>query len=104
MKEDLDIEIEKIMKENKAAKLLTRAVKGRNARKELRELKELSETKQVQEEQAGKVITKAAQRYRANKEKKALVQKLKADLEAEIAKLQEELKAGSPQKEPCKES
>ena len=26
--------------------------------------------------------------------------KLKADLEAEIAKLQEELKAGSPQKEP----
>jgi hypothetical protein len=100
MKEDLDIEIEKIMKENKAAKLLTRAVKGRNARKELRELKELEAKQVIQEEQAGKVITKAAQRYQANKQKKALEKKLKADLEAEIAKLQEELKAGSPQKEP----
>jgi hypothetical protein len=100
MKKDLDIEIEKIMKESRSAKLLTRAVKGRNARKELKELKELSEAKQVQEEQAGKVITKAAQRYQASKQKKALEKKLKADLEAEIAKLQEELKAGSPQKEP----
>ena len=100
MKEDLDIEIKKIMKENKAAKLLTRAVKGRNARKELRELKELEAKQVIQEEQAGKVITKAAQRYQANKQKKALEKKLKADLEAEIAKLQEELKAGSPQKEP----
>jgi hypothetical protein len=70
MKKELDIEIEKIIKENRSAKLLSRAVKGRNARKELRELKELSEVKQVQEEQAGKVITKAAQRYRANKERK----------------------------------
>jgi hypothetical protein len=67
------------MKESRSAKLLSRAVKGRNARKELRELRELSEVKQVQEEQAGKVITKAAQRYQANKQKKALEKKLKAD-------------------------
>jgi chromosome segregation ATPase len=61
--------------------------------------------KQVQEEQAGKVITKAAQRYRANKERKAWVQKAKTDLEAEIAKLQEELQAGSPQpKQPSAKS
>ncbi len=61
--------------------------------------------KQVQEEQAGKVITKAAQRYRANKERKTWVQKAKTDLEAEIAKLQEEFQAGSPQpKQPSAKS
>ena len=100
MKEDLDIEIEKIMKESRSAQLITRAVKGRNARKELKELKELEAIQVNQEEQAGKVITKAAQKYQEKKRKKAWVQKAKADLEAEIAKLQEELKAGSPQKEP----
>jgi hypothetical protein len=51
--------------------------------------------KKQAEEQAGKVITKAAQRYQANKQKKAWVQKAKTDLEAEIAKLQEDLEAGS---------
>jgi hypothetical protein len=97
MKRELDIEIEKIMKENKAAKLLSRAVKGRNARKELKERKELNEVMLAQEEQAGKVITKAAQRYQATKKKKAEQKRIKETLEAEIAKLQEELKAGSPQ-------
>ena len=95
MKKDLDIEIEKIMKESRSAQLITRAVKGRNARKELKELKELEAIQVNQEEQAGKVITKAAQRYQEKKRKKAWVQKAKADLEAEIAKLQDELKAGS---------
>ena len=97
MKKDLDIEIEKIMKESRSAQLITRAVKGRNARKELRELRELEAIQVNQEEQAGKVITKAAQKYQEKKRKKAWVQKAKADLEAEIAKLQDELKAGSPQ-------
>ena len=95
MKKDLDIEIEKIMKESRSAQLITRAVKGRNARKELRELRELEAIQVNQEEQAGKVITKAAQKYQEKKRKKAWVQKAKADLEAEIAKLQDELKAGS---------
>jgi hypothetical protein len=111
LKKKLDEDIQEIINQNKAAKLLSSAVKGIGARKELRELKELSEAKQVQEKkridkidednrnkiQAGKVITKAAQRYQANKQKKALTKKLKADLEAEIAKLEEELKAGSPE-------
>jgi len=97
LKKKLDEDIQEIMKERKSAQLINRAVKGRNARKELKELKELDEAKQVQEEQAGKVITKAAQRYQEKKRKKALVEKLKADLEAEIAKLKEELKAGRPQ-------
>ena len=95
MKRELDIEIEKIMKESQSAKLLTRAVKGRNARKELKQLKELEAIQVNQEEQAGKVITKAAQKYQEKKRKKAWIQKAKADLEAEIAKLQDELKAGS---------
>jgi hypothetical protein len=95
MKKDLDIEIEKIMKESRSAQLITRAVKGRNARKELKELKELEAIQVNQEEQAGKVITKAAQKYQEKKRKKAWIQKAKADLEAEIAKVQDELKAGS---------
>jgi hypothetical protein len=90
-------DIQEIMKERKSAQLINRAVKGRNARKELKELKELEAIQVNQEEQAGKVITKAAQRYQEKKRKKALVEKLKADLEAEIAKLKEELKAGRPQ-------
>jgi chromosome segregation ATPase len=94
--------------EQEAATTLGKAFKENKARKEVRKLFEEAHidqlTEQIRqerkqkkqdEEQAGKVITKAAQRYQANKQKKAWVQNAKAELEAEIAKLQEELQAGS---------
>jgi hypothetical protein len=98
-----------INSEKKAGTALSRVLRGHNARKEARQLKEEARIDKIdadnreirkEKEKAGKVITKAAQRYQANKEKKAWVQKAKADLEAEIAALQEEMKGGSrPQKE-----
>ncbi len=93
---------QKLITEAKPNQVINDAIKGYKARKEVIQLREQKQLKEEQaKEQAGKVITKAAQKYRANKEKKAWVQKAKAVLEAEIASLQEEMKAGSrPQKEP----
>jgi hypothetical protein len=99
----IEADLKKVMQESNSAKLLSRALKGHNARKEARELQEekLLIEKQKAEEQAGKVISKAAQRYQATKKKKAEQKRIKETLEAEIAALQEEMKAGSrQQKEP----
>ncbi|MBJ7429516.1 MAG: hypothetical protein JHD28_11260, partial [Bacteroidia bacterium] len=117
----VNADIKQIIQESESAKLLTRAMQTRNARKEAKKLQEEKENKRLDQlnqqimtereqkkqakEQAGKVITKAMTTYKANKEKKALVQKMKEALQAEIATLQEELKAGSrEQKEPSAKS
>jgi hypothetical protein len=100
--------------EKEAATTLGKAFKENKARKEVRKLfeeayidkidadnREIKKQEEQAEEQAGKVITKAAQKYQAMKKKKALEKRIKQALEAEIASLQEEMKGGSrPQKEP----
>jgi colicin import membrane protein len=94
--------------EKEAATTLGKAFKENKARKEVRKLfeeayidkidadnREIKKQEEQAEEQAGKVITKAAQKYQAMKKKKALEKRIKQALEAEIASLQEELQAGS---------
>ena len=90
---EVNAEIKTLLQQKKAGVTLSGALKGHNARKEARKLQEgkridkLDEDirkKREQQEQAGKVITTAAKRYRANKEKKALEKKIKEALEAEI--------------------
>ena len=101
---EVNAEIKTLLQQKKAGVTLSGALKGHNARKEARKLQELKE-EQAQKEKAGKVITKAAQRYQAKKEKKAWEKRTKETLEAEIAALQEEMKAGSRQlREPSTKS
>ena len=115
--DQLDQEIKKVIQESNSAQLLTRALKGHNARKEVKELQEKridqldqeTRTKRAEiaqkKEKAGEVMTKAAQRYLATKQKKAEVKKIKQALEAEIEALQEEMKAGSRElREPSAKS
>jgi hypothetical protein len=85
----------KVFKENKARKEVRKLFEEAHIDQLDEQIRQERKQKKQAEEQAGKVITKAVQRYRANKERKAWVQKAKTDLEAEIAKLQEELQAGS---------
>jgi hypothetical protein len=90
-----------------AGKTLSATLKALDARKQFDEIKRIANLdkdnlkKRELQEQAGKVITKAAQRYQANKEKKAWVKKAKEALEAEIdalgIKLQKERLPGSSQ-------
>ena len=97
---EVNAEIKTLLQQKKAGVTLSGALKGHNARKEARKLQEEERIDKLDEDirkkrelqkQAGKVITKAAQRYRTNKEKKALEKKIKEALEAEIDVLQQEI-------------